>query len=170
MCKYIYINLTRPHRRVFWRLADVGGEGDLSFPTKMISLMGHCHGESCALYSRLRCGIGVSPLLPPPFTYREGATVSRALEFMHGSSGLGYFLSFFGSEIPTQYLWTPGTALHRCPPYLVTARLPGALVLEVGNVAGLYSKRTVSRFVSTFVVRKRGVWRNSGIYHGNCWN
>ena len=102
--------------------------------------------------------------------HREGATVSRALEFMHGSSGLGYFLSFFGSEIPTQYLWTPGTALHRCPPYLVTARLPGALVLEVGNVAGLYSKRTVSRFVSTFVVRKRGVWRNSGIYHGNCWN
>ena len=38
----------------------MGGEGDLSFPTKMISLMGHCHGESCALYSRLRCGIGVS--------------------------------------------------------------------------------------------------------------
>ena len=56
ICKYIYINFARPHRRVFWRLADVGGEGDFSLPTNMISLMGHCHGESCALYSKLRCG------------------------------------------------------------------------------------------------------------------
>jgi len=31
-----------------------------------------CHDESCARYSRLRCDIGVSPLLPPPFTDREG--------------------------------------------------------------------------------------------------
>jgi len=31
-----------------------------------------CHVESCARYSRLWCGIGVSPLLPPPFTYRGG--------------------------------------------------------------------------------------------------
>jgi len=30
-----------------------------------------CHDESCDRYSRLQCGIGVSPLLPLPFTEEE---------------------------------------------------------------------------------------------------
>jgi len=35
--------------------------------------------ESCARYSRLQCGIGVSPLLPPPFTYGEGVLLGQQL-------------------------------------------------------------------------------------------
>ena len=136
----------------------MGGEGDLSLPTNMISLMSHCHGESCALYSRLRCGTGVSPLLPPPFTYREGATVSRALEFMHGSSGLGYFLSFFGSETPTQYLWIRA---RDCPGPVPTLPCDGKIArgpcFGAGKCGRALLKRTVSRFVSAFVVRNGGV-------------
>jgi len=35
--------------------------------------------ESCAWYSRLRCDTGVSPLLPPPFTYRGGVLRGRQM-------------------------------------------------------------------------------------------
>jgi len=38
-----------------------------------------CHDESCARYSRLRCRIGVLPLLPPPFTYRVNVLLGRKL-------------------------------------------------------------------------------------------
>ena len=38
-----------------------------------------CHNESCALYSRLQGGTGVSPLLPPPFNYGEGVPLGQQL-------------------------------------------------------------------------------------------
>ena len=36
-------------------------------------LLATCHDQSCALYSRLWCGIGVSPLLLPPSTGRAAS-------------------------------------------------------------------------------------------------
>ena len=102
ICKYMYINFARPHRRVFWRLADVGGERDFSLPTNMISLMGHCHGESCALYSKLRCGTWASTLLLSPFTYRGGATVSRVHARQLRTRKLSFFLWFWNPNSITE--------------------------------------------------------------------
>ena len=54
--------------------ADVSDHrGDLSLRQQEVTDgQLQCHDESCARYSRLRCGIGVSPLLPLQFTYGEG--------------------------------------------------------------------------------------------------
>jgi len=54
----------------WWRLVSPSTRGDW---------WASCHDESCARYSRLRCDIGVSPLLPPPFTYREGVLLGQQL-------------------------------------------------------------------------------------------
>jgi len=62
-----------------------------------------CHDEPCARYSRLRCSIGVSLLLPPPFTtYRGSVLLGRQLralcletelEKRKKKSGVSIFLS-----------------------------------------------------------------------------
>jgi len=54
----------------WWRLVSPSTGGDW---------WAICHNESCVRYSRLWCGIGVSPLLPPPFTYGEGVLLERQL-------------------------------------------------------------------------------------------
>ena len=41
-----------------------------------------CHDKSCARYSRLRCGIRVSPLRSPPFTYRGSVPLGRHLRVL----------------------------------------------------------------------------------------
>jgi len=48
-----------------------------------------CHDESGARYSRLQCVIRVSPLLPPPFTYRESVLLGRQLRDLRLETELG---------------------------------------------------------------------------------
>jgi len=54
--------------------ADVSDGEDLSCHQQEVTGQ-----ESCARYSRLRCDIAVSPLLPPSFTYGEGVLLGRQL-------------------------------------------------------------------------------------------
>jgi len=57
---------------------DVSNGEDLSRHQQEVA-GGQLVTMSLARYSRLQCGIRVSPLLPPPFTYREGVLLGRQL-------------------------------------------------------------------------------------------
>ena len=46
------------------------------------------NNESCARYSRLRCDIGVSPLLPSPFAYKGGVLLGLQLRALCLETGL----------------------------------------------------------------------------------
>jgi len=57
-------------------LPDVSDGGDLSLHQQEVT--GGQFDESCARYSRLWCGIWVSPLMPPFFTYEEGVLLNSS--------------------------------------------------------------------------------------------
>ena len=59
--------------------ADVSDGEDLSRHQKEETSGQLCHDESCVQYSRLRCDIGVSPVLSPPFTYWGGVLLGQQL-------------------------------------------------------------------------------------------
>ena len=68
-------------RRVWWwRLVPPSTGGDW---------WATCHHESCVWYSRLWCDTRVSPLLPPPFTYKGGVLLEHQLRDLCLETELG---------------------------------------------------------------------------------
>jgi len=64
----------------WWRLVPPSTGGDW---------WATCHNESCARYSRLKCIIRVSPLLPLPFTCWEGVLCGQQLRNLCLETELG---------------------------------------------------------------------------------
>ena len=73
------------------------------------------HDESCARYSRLRCDIGVSPLLPLPFTERAASGGDTPMSHQSLLAACEWRRApLAGSQIPTINL--PGATACRAPP------------------------------------------------------
>ena len=134
-----------------------------------------CHDEYCARYSRLRCDIGVSPLLPPPFTgdgvfrgqqlrcQRFFFNGFRSVQSHHKDSKMPVRFAHLGLSQPSVRTELPSTSTQPTPLTPAHTQPPHALAKHTKE-PWLYPPPPLTKERSSVGVhRHRTGWRLAGV-------